>query len=137
MIFMEKKSNKKLVVILSCVLVVLIAASVTAYLVWKNNNGGSSAEKEITVCIDANGQKTTFEIETEAEFLRGALEQENLVKGDETEFGLFVTEVNGIKADSSQNQWWKFSKSGQDLMTGIDTTPIADGDTFEITLDTY
>ena len=37
-------------------------------------------------------------------------------------------------ADDSQQQWWCFTKGGEMLETGVDTTPIADGDAFEITL---
>ena len=148
---MEQKKQKKLILIISCVLVLLIAASATAYLIWKDSltpnkpsdpptSSAVSDEKigkDVTVKVIANGQTTEFKLETQADFLRGALEEKNLIKGDESEYGLFVTEVNGIKVDPALNQWWRFSKAGEDLMTGVDTTPVADGDSFEITLDTY
>ena len=67
---------------------------------------------------------------------RGALEEQKLIQGTESEFGLFVTTVNGVTVDDSQQQWWRFSKGGEVLMTGVDSTPIADGDAFEITLTT-
>ena len=66
--------------------------------------------------------------------VRGALEQEGLVQGDESEYGLFVTVVDGETADSEQQQWWCFTKGGEMLMTGVDDTPIADGEQYEITL---
>ena len=144
---MEQKKKKILILIISCVLVLLIAASATAYSIWKDSltpqnpttSSGSEEKvgKNITVKVIANGQTTEFKLETKADFLRGALEEKNLIKGDESEYGLFVNEVNGIAVDPSLNQWWKLSKGGEDLMTGVDTTPIADGDSFEITLDTY
>lgn len=77
---------------------------------------------------------TTKTISTDAEFLRGALEQENLIAGDESQYGLFVKTVNGITADDANQEWWCFTKGGETLFTGVDTTPIADGDKFEITL---
>ena len=73
-------------------------------------------------------------ITTEAEFLRGALEQEGIIAGEESDYGLFVTTVDGVTADDSLEQWWCFTKGGESLATGVDSTPIADGDTFEITL---
>ena len=44
--------------------------------------------------------------------------------------------VNGVTADDAQQQWWCFTKGGEMVNTGVDDTPIADGDTFEITLTT-
>lgn len=150
----NKTSSKKLIVILACVLVVLVAAASIGYTVWKNNltpdpsgssnlstssavSGETKGEKHITVEVVVGENITKFELDTDAEFLRGALEEENLIKGSESDYGLFVTEVNGVAADDSLRQWWCFTKGGETLMTGVDSTPVADGDTFEITLSTY
>lgn len=93
--------------------------------------------KTITVQIIVDGQDTVAKsITTDAEYLRGALEEEDLIAGEESQYGLFVKTVNGITADDAKQQWWCFTKGGADLFTGVDTTPIADGDTFEITLKT-
>ena len=73
-------------------------------------------------------------IENDAEFLRGALEQEQLISGIEDQYGLYVLTVNGVTADESKQQWWCFTKGGEQIFTGVDATPIADGDTFEATL---
>ena len=64
----------------------------------------------------------------------GALEQEKLVEGEESQYGLFVKTVNGYTVDDSRQEWWCFTKGGETLFTGVDDTPIADGDKFEITL---
>ena len=93
--------------------------------------------KTITVQIIVDGQDTvTKSITTDAEYLRGALDAEDLLIGEDGPYGLFVKTVNGVTADDSKQQWWCFTKGGADLFTGVDTTPIADGDTFEITLKT-
>lgn len=93
--------------------------------------------KTITVQIIVDGTDTvTKSIRTDAEYLRGALEEEDLIAGEESQYGLFVKTVNGITVDDAKQQWWCFTKGGEDLFTGVDTTPIADGDKFEITLKT-
>ena len=93
--------------------------------------------KTITVQIIVDGQDTvTKSITTAAEYLRGALEEEDLIAGEESQYGLFVKTVNGVTVDDAKQQWWCFTKGGEDLFTGVDTTPIADGDKFEITLKT-
>lgn len=131
---MEEKRNKKGIV----AAVILIAAVVlagAAYLIFKP--AGTPGDKTITVEVVLEDKSSKeHQIKTEAEFLRQALEQENLVAGDESDFGLFVTEVDGVAADSGRQQWWRFTKDGEQLDTGVDTTPIADGDHFEVTLTT-
>ena len=117
------------------VLAVLIAAM--ALCTGCRQQQTSAGTKNITVTIIADGKETvTKNISTDAEYLRGALDEEGLIAGDESEYGLFVKTVNGITADDAKQQWWCFTKGGETLFTGVDSTPIADGDTFEITLKT-
>lgn len=102
-----------------------------------DSSAASDSEKaEITITVQvkgSDGNVTDFVIKTDEEFLRGALEQENLVEGDESEFGLYVKVVNGEKADyDADGAYWAFYKGDEYLMTGVDTTPIADGDLFRI-----
>ena len=95
----------------------------------------NSAEK-ITIAVSvkgSDGNVTDFTITTSEKYLRGALEAENLIEGDEGEFGLYVKVVNGERADyDTDGAYWSFSQNGEMLMTGVDTTPISDGDTFLI-----
>ena len=127
------KQNKKLVIILSCVLAVLVAAAALIYIM--NRPETNVGDKTITVeVISADGTSKEYTINTNAEFLRGALEEKDLVAGDESEFGLFVKTVDGYTANDSNQEWWCFTKGGEQLFTGVDTTPIADGEHYEITL---
>ena len=102
---------------------------------------GESAEPakaeadEVTITVSvthADGSEKEFVITTAALNLREALEQENLVQGDESEYGLFVTTVDGEGTDSDKQEWWCFTKGGEMMMTGVDDTLIADGDHYEI-----
>lgn len=128
----QKKSSKKVVwAVVGLVIVAAILAGVYFLFAPK----GSAGEKTITVeVVTLDGSDTETTITTDAEFLRGALEQENMIEGTESDYGLFVTTVNGVTADESAEQWWCFSKDGVSLETGVDSTPIADGDHYEITL---
>ena len=86
----------------------------------------------IFLVVDADGKETKFEIDTDEEFLRGALEKENLIKGDESEYGLMVNEVNGIRADyTADGAYWALYIGEEFAMTGVDTTPITDGQTYK------
>ena len=75
-----------------------------------------------------------FIINTDEEYLRGALEQEELVSGNETEFGLYLLTVDGETADESKQQWWGYTVNGEFAEYGVDEQPVADGDVFVFTL---
>ena len=125
--------NKKTLI----ALIVLVVLVIGAFAVWKvNAPQGQTGDKTIVVSVVVDTETSDFVIETDAEFLRGALEQAGLVEGTESEYGLYVTTVNGVTADESQQQWWCFTRSGGTLETGVDSTPIADGEHYEITLTT-
>ena len=127
----KKPMNKKLLAgVLALVLVV--AALIGIY--FATRPATSAADKTITATVVANGEEEAFTIHKDEEYLRGALESIDLIAGEESEYGLFVTTVNGITADDANQEWWCFTKGGESLNTGVDSTPIADGDAFEITL---
>lgn len=95
----------------------------------------SKGKKEITLVIEHGNKKTkTVSIETEKKFLGDALKEKKLIKGNMGEYGLFITEVDGEKADESKQQWWCITKKKQQVNTGVDKTPIRDKDQFELTL---
>lgn len=123
--------NKKL---LAGAVALIAAVAVLAVVYFGTRPAASAGEKTIIVTVAAHGEEEAFTIETDAEYLRGALESIDLIEGSESEYGLFVTTVNGVAADDSKQEWWCFTKGGEEMMTGVDTTPIADGDAFEITL---
>lgn len=126
-----RKSKKGIYLIAALVLVAIIIAFA---LINGRINQPVQGAKTIVVTI-VNGDETVEKtIQTEAEFLRGALDQENLIEGLEQQYGLYVLSVNGVTADESLQQWWCFTKGGETLNTGVETTPIADGDVFEATL---
>ena len=125
------KNKKTIIAVLA---LVLLAAA--AFFVWKSSlpaaeTGGKTVVVKV---VHGDGSEKDFTIKTDAGFLRGALEQENLIAGTESQYGLFVTTVNGRTAEDAQQEWWCFTKDGATLETGVDTTPIADGDHYEITL---
>lgn len=128
----KKQNNKKIWLALGA-LVVAVAVLLGVY--FATRKPATAGEKNITAeVVLTDGSATSFDITTTEEYLRGALESIDLIAGSESEFGLFVTTVNGITADDAAQQWWSFTRSGEMLQTGVDTTPIADGEHYEITL---
>ena len=115
------------------ILVVAVAALLAVY--WFTRPQTEEGVKQITVQVYTDGQMLReHEIRTTEEYLRGALEQEGLIAGEEQSAGFYVQTVDGVTADESQEEWWCLTKGGESLTTGVGATPIADGDTFELTL---
>ena len=92
-------------------------------------NGSKTVQVEVKV-----GEKSvTFTIKTDAATLGDALLEHDLIAGEQGDYGLYVKKVNGITADYDINHtYWGFYKNGEYLMTGADTTNIADGEHYEI-----
>lgn len=127
------QQKKWLGLVIGFVVLALVVAAVAVIYV-QTRPEPEVGDKTITVKIVYDEVDTAVEINTDAEYLRAALEEKDLIKGDESEYGLFIKEVNGRKADDAKQEWWCITKGSETVMTGVDTTPIADGDTFEVTL---
>ena len=128
-----KKTTKILIALV--VLAALIAGALALYSAYmpQGVEGGKHIDGAV---IHAYGSTKYFSIDTDSENLRVALEQENLIEGEDSSYGLYVTTVDGESADDSQQQWWCFTKDGEMLPTGVDDTMIQDGDHYEITFTT-
>jgi hypothetical protein len=128
---MQKKNNKG---VIALIIVLVLAAA--ALVIWQTNKRETQqGGKEITINVDhLNGDDTTFTIHTDEEYLRGALEQEDLIEGTESEYGLYVLTVDGETADESEQQWWGYSVNGTFAELGVDSQPVADGDVYDFVL---
>ena len=128
------KKTRNIIIAVAVLLVVVVAL---VLIMNQNKPQAQAGDKTIQVTV-VHGDETRkdYSINTNAETLREALDEQNLIEGTESEYGLYVTKVDGEEADEAQEQWWCFSKDGEDLMTGVDDTMIADGEHYEITLKT-
>ncbi len=128
-----KKKNGKLL-IGAAVLVAVIAVFAVIFFLFRP--GTVQGAKAITIeVVDNNEASTVYDVHTDAEYLRQAMEDaEGLTfSGSEGEYGMMVDTVNGIKADWNVDQsYWGFYVNGEYCNYGIDTQPVADGDAFRI-----
>ena len=115
----------------------LIVVALLLLGIWYvNRPQGQGGDKTITVeVVHADESSREFTYQTSEEFLGPVLIEEGLAQGEESTYGLFITTVDGETAEG--NQWWCITQDGQMVETGADTTPIADGDHFELTMSVY
>ena len=96
----------------------------------------TAVEKAITIeVIDSAKKSVTYNVTTDAEFLRGAMDDTEGLEysGDESQYGIMVKTVNDELADYDKNgAYWSFTVNGEYSNHGIDTQPVNDGDEFVI-----
>lgn len=94
--------------------------------------GEGGKEFSFTV-TDKDGNVTPFEIHTDKETVGEALSELELIDGDEGEYGLYVTTVNGITADYNKDGvYWAFYINDEYAASGIDSTVITEGDSYSL-----
>lgn len=134
---MKHFKNRALSFVLCMVLIVAMALSMTACGNDSNtqNDGQDQVQTVETkftfVVVDGEGNETSFDITTDKATVGEALLEEGLIAGEDGQYGLYVTEVNGITADYNVDQtYWAFYVDGEYASTGVDTTEAVDGSTY-------
>lgn len=147
---MQMKKNKKfLSLILSMMLIVAMAFCTTAC--GGNDKGdklqtdtqqGAKTDETAKVLgegstvfsftvVDADSNKTVYEIHTDKTTVGEALLELGLIAGEEQEYGLYVKTVDGVTVDYDKDKkYWAFYVNGEYAMTGVDSTVITPGDTY-------
>lgn len=125
--------QKKGTLIAGIVLLVLCVAAGLLYMNFKPET--TEGSKEITVkVVDTDGTENELVYKTDAEYLGQVLLDNKLIEGEQQEFGFFIKSVDGKTADDAKQQWWCITKNGEQVVTSVDTTPIQDGEQYELTL---
>lgn len=81
---------------------------------------------------DAEGAVTKFLVKTDEGVVGTALMNLNLIDGDDSEYGLYVKTVNGVTLDYNKDgKYWAFYVDGSYATSGVDTTNVEAGATYE------
>ncbi len=125
------KKNTKLVLAIVA-LVVVIAALLGVYLATRPQT--SQGAKTFTVeVVHADGSSKSFTYHTDEEYLGTVLEAEGLIAGEMGPYGLTIFEVDGERAVWEENgAYWAIFVNGEYGTTGVDITPVNDGDAFKL-----
>ncbi len=79
----------------------------------------------------SSGETASYVIHTDAETVGEALVELDLVQGEMAQFGLYVTTIGGETCDYNENgMYWAFYEGGEYAMTGVDLTPVTEGQTY-------
>ncbi|MDD3027182.1 MAG: DUF4430 domain-containing protein [Erysipelotrichaceae bacterium] len=93
-------------------------------------------QKTITleVVSERDSVNDSTEYQTTEATLADFLKAEDMVVYEDSEYGMYIHEVNGIKDDEANQYWWGLSVDGEMAPTGADGIELADGSTYNLTL---
>ena len=138
---MKKTVSSIICTVLSIVLVVCLAScgnTVDAEGLWENATYRKDTElgkgaTTVQLEVKAGEESIIFTIKTDKKTLGDALLEHELITGDQSQYGLYIKSVNGIRADYDLDKsYWGFYKNGEYMLTGVDGTEIADGEHYEL-----
>ena len=131
----KKKGNGKLIFGIGA-FVVLIGLFVALWAFFGPKTTEGSKTVSLTV-VDMDVKETNYNIKTDALVLKELMDQ--LEKdgfsygGSESEYGLMVDTINGVRADYTlDGAYWSFYVNDEYCNYGVSEQPVNDGDSFEI-----
>lgn len=130
----QKKVSRGKIVLGVAALIAVIAVLIGVYSAFGAEAVAGS--KDITIeVVNKAAESTMYELSTDAEFLRQAMEEaEGLTfEGEEGPYGLTISSVNGEIADFNvDGSYWGFYVNEEYCNYGVDSQPVMDGDAFKI-----
>ena len=127
-----QKTNKRRWWIALVALIVVAAILAGLYFLFRADP--PEGEKTVTVkVVHADQSEKEFTYETDDEYLGELLTDEGLVEGEVSEYGMYITKVDGEQAVfETDNAYWALYENGEYASTGVDQTVLDNGDEFSL-----
>lgn len=127
-----QKTNKRRWWIALVALIVVAAILAGLYFLFRADP--PEGEKTVTVkVVHADQSEKEFTYETDDEYLGELLTEEGLVEGETSEYGMYITKVDGERAVfETDNAYWALYENGEYASTGADQTVLDNGDEFSL-----
>ena len=129
--------KKILAVMLSLAMILCLFASCSAApqtnstTVTDGQTVGEGATSFPLDIVDKEGNYICITVKTDKETVGEALLELGIVEGEDGSYGLYITHVNGIPAIYEEDgTYWAFYINGEYATTGVELTPIAEGETY-------
>ncbi len=92
--------------------------------------GEGSKSFDLTI-VDKEGAEHLYQIHTDEEMVGYALVAHELIEGEEGPYGMYIKSVLGQVLDyETDKMYWSFYINGEYGMTGVDQTPITQGNQY-------
>ena len=127
------KSITILALALSLILCFAACDEPTPENIWDNATYTEDTElgegdKTLIVEVKVEEHLVKFTVHTDKTTVGAALLENELIAGEDSQYGLYLKSVNGITADYDVDKhYWAFYIDGEYAMSGVDTTDISEG----------
>ncbi len=133
---MKKLHLAKIISLILCFVLIATVALITTGC----NKGGT--ENKVTklgkgqikftfIVTEENGEEKKFEISTDKTIVADALLENELIAGEDTEYGLYVKTVDGVTRDYEiDGKYWAFCVNGDYAVKSPSETEIVAGETY-------
>ena len=134
----KKSGSSKVAIIAGVSAALVVLAGIFALIYFLNRPQAEEGTKAYTVTVvDKDGNSKSYEGKTDAEFLRGLMDElqakgDFSYEGSDGDYGLYITAINGVTADYDQDgAYWSIYVNDEYGMYGAEQQPVADGDNFK------
>ncbi|MCM1132588.1 MAG: DUF4430 domain-containing protein [Ruminococcus flavefaciens] len=133
---MEKNNNKRLIAIIAGIVILIAVCTGLWFIYSSTREEPAEGGKSITLQVEDERDSYSFSetYSTDEQYLGDFLDKEGLIGFDTSEYGRYITSVQGYEAKSDDQSWWSISVNGESAMTGADEIVIADGDVYLLEL---
>jgi len=123
--------NKK-IILAAVALVVVIAIFAGVYVATRPDTIQGAKTITVTV-VHKDGTQKDFICHTDEEYLGAVLLAEEIVEGEQGEFGLYFNTADGETADYDvDGGWWQIFEGEEAAMTGADGIVVTDGAVYRL-----
>ena len=125
--------KKKTKVLLSLVLALVLFGGIGFYFQQKAEEGNKAITLEVVSKRD--NYRMVEKYKTDAEYFGEFLKEENIVDDyEDSQYGMFIHSVKGMKDDQKQQYWWCILVNDESATTGADSLPLEDGSMYTLEL---
>ncbi len=102
----------------------------------------TAGQKEYTLEVSDGNKSVQYSGKTDSEYLSDLIDELKNTDNFEYEssagdYGMYITSVNGLKADDEQKTYWAIYVNGEYGQYGADLQPVNDGDAYALKLESY
>ncbi len=131
----KKKATGKLILGISA-LAILIGLFIVLWALFGAKTTEGNKTVSLTVVAE-DGNETVYDAKTDALVLQELMDELTAdgftYGGNESEYGLMVDTINGVRADYTlDGAYWSFYVNDEYSVYGISEQPVNDGDSFKI-----
>lgn len=104
---------------------------------YKTDTELGNGATTITVDVVYNEHTVKFTVKTDKTTLADALLENNLIEGEDSQYGIYIKKTNGIEVSDLSHTYWAIYIGNEMAMTGADGITIENGASYRLVYEKY